>query len=79
MLRRHHEGVFVEEQADNGTRNSDGSKRAERKQQNQWNNMSQRNTAPPIMVAEFAVSHFAGGEHGSVGGEGIEFSREGHQ
>ena len=41
--------------------------------------MSQRDAAPPVMIAEFAVGHFAGGEHGSVGGEGIEFSREGHQ
>ena len=41
--------------------------------------MSKCDAAPPVMLAEFAVGHFAGSEHGSVGGEGIEFACEGHQ
>ena len=59
ILRRHHEGVFVEEQADE--RGKDGKGQCGRKgsHQNERDDMSQRDAAPPVMIAEFAVSHFA--------------------
>ena len=75
MLWSHYEGILIEEQAHNGTSSGDWqSKDAEREEQRQWDDVSQRDAAPPIIIAEFSVGHFAVGEQGNFRCEGIDFA-----
>ena len=79
MLRRHHEGIFVEEQANECGKHGNRQRGRESDHQRERDDMSKCDAAPPVVIAEASMGHFAGGEHGCIRGEGIEFARESQQ
>src|SRR6266498_4354833 len=77
ILRSHHEGIFIEEQADKRAYNCNRQCNcAECKEQYQRNDMSQCDATPPIVIMEAPVGHLTMSEQCHFRCEGVKFTSQ---